>query len=128
MILNYLFYRFSQLKIYRPTYWAKIFTPIVVAITLMPASLTLSRYFFGCYDTKANDLAIKLILSVIVLLIWFMTSRYYKPTKVKELWDKYSGESKLHGNVKLFLICVMLFGVFWYGSFVIRMLVKIPEC
>ncbi|MBX2901903.1 MAG: hypothetical protein KF775_19820 [Cyclobacteriaceae bacterium] len=128
MILNYLFYRFSQLKIYRPTYWAKIFAPVLVAIAFLPSVLTLSKYFFGCYNQNENDGTIKVIILGVSVLVMVLTNFYYSPSKVKKLSDKYSGESKLQGNIKLVLICVLLLIVFWYGSVAIRMLVNIPEC
>jgi hypothetical protein len=127
-IFNYLFYRFSQLKIHRPNYWAKIFTPVLVVIAFLPSVLTLSKYFFGCYDRNGNDGTVKAIVLGASLLIILLSNFYYSPTKVKELWRKYSGESKLQGNVKLVLVSLLLLAVFWYGSTGIRMLLNIPEC
>lgn len=127
-MLNYLFYWLSRMKFYEPIYSAKIFTPVIVVATFMPASLTLSKYFFGCYDIKANDLTVKIILSIIVLLVMTVTNFYYTPNRVEKLLDKYSGEPKLQRNLKLFLICVLLMAIFWYGSALLRMLIDIPEC
>jgi len=94
----------------------------------MPAALTLSKYFFGCYDSKANDGSIKIILSAVVLLVWMANSFYYSPQRIKKINDRYSNESKLWGNLKLTFICLLLLAIFWYGSTVIRMLIDIPEC
>jgi hypothetical protein len=128
MILNYLFYRFSQLKIYRPTYWARIFIPVLVAGAFLPTGLTLSRYFLGCYNQTDNDGDIKIGISVIVILLMTLSNFYYSPQKTKKLAIKYSGESKVWGNIKLFLICIVLLAIFFFGSVLVRAIVKIPAC
>lgn len=128
MVINYLFYRFSQIKIHKPTYWAKIFVPVVVVGVFMPVTLTLSKYFFGCYDSKGNDGAIKIVLSAVVLLVWVINSFYYSPQRIKKINDKYSNESKLWGNLKLALVCLILLGIFMFGSTAVRFFVQIPNC
>jgi amino acid permease len=127
-MINYLFYRFSQIKIYRPTYWARIFVPVLVILAFMPVILTLSKYYFGCYDIQANDSTIKIVLSSIVILVWIAISFYYSPQKIKRITDKYSGESKLWGNMKLLFISLLLVSIFWFGSALIRHLIEIPDC
>lgn len=127
-MIDYLFYRFSQIKVHKPTYWAKIFVPVLVMLAFMPVVLTLSLYIFGCYDSKANDGAIKIILSAVVVLVWIANSLYYSPQRIKRITDKYSSESKLWGNLKLAFICLLLLAIFMYGSSTIRYLMTIPEC
>jgi succinate dehydrogenase hydrophobic anchor subunit len=127
-MFNYLFYRFSQIKVHKPTYWAKIFTPVLVAIAFLPSVLTLSKYFFGCYNLKESDGTVKAIILGVSILIMLLTNFYYSESRVNQLVEKYSRESKLQGNLKLFFICVLLLAVFWYSSTLIRMLVNIPDC
>lgn len=90
--------------------------------------LTLSKYFFGCYDQKANDGIIKLIILVIGLVVMIIPSFYYSPHRIKAINDKYSRESKWLGNLKLVFICVLLISIFWFGSAVVRYFIVIPEC
>src|SRR5690606_17687212 len=100
-IFNYLFYRFSQLKIYRPNYWAKIFTPVLVVIAFLPSALTLSKYFFGCYYQNEKDGTVKAIILGASVLVVLLANFYYSPARVKKLYGKYSRESKLQGNVNV---------------------------
>jgi len=127
-MINYLFYRFSKMKIHKPTYWAKIFVPVIEVAVFMPAVLTLSKYFFGCYDSNTNDGTIKIILSVVVVLVWAGNSFYYSPQRIKKINDRYSSESKVWGNLKLILICMLLLVIFMLGSTTIRYFMQIPEC
>ena len=128
MMINYLFYRFSQVKIHRPTYWARIFVPVLVILAFMSVILTLSKYYFRCYDIQANDGTIKIVLSAIVIVTWMAVSFYYSPQRIKRITDRYSGESKVWGNIKLLFISLLLVLVFWFGSTVIRHLIEIPNC
>jgi len=127
-MFNYLFYRFLQVRIHKPTYWAKIFVPIIEVLVLLPAALTLSKFFFGCYNQQVNDGTIKIFLSVFALLVWGANSLYYSPDRIRKINEKYSSESRLQGNLKLILICLLLFFIFWFGSAAIRMVVRIPAC
>lgn len=94
----------------------------------MPIVLTLCKYFFGCYDSKANDGTIKIILSAVVLLVWMVNSFYYSPNRIKKINDKYSNDSKRWGNLKLIFACLILLGIFMFGSTVVRYFINIPEC
>ena len=127
-MINYLFYRFSQINIHRPTYWARIFVPVLVILAFMPLILTLSKYYFGCYDIQSDDGTIKIILSAIVILVWMTISFYYSPQRIKRITERYSGESKTWGNMKLLFVSFLLVSLFWFGSTLIRHLVEIPDC
>jgi uncharacterized membrane protein YidH (DUF202 family) len=127
-MINYLFYRFSQLKIYRPTYLAKIFVPVIVAIAFLPSSITLSKYFFGCYDQNKYDGTVKIIILVTGFIAMLGINHYYSPDKVRQLSEKYSQESKLQGNLKLVFICLLFHAILLYGSDVIRILIEVPQC
>jgi len=94
----------------------------------MPVALTLSKYFFGCYDSEGNDGAIKIILSAVVLLVWVVNSFYYSPQRIKKINDKYSSESKLWGNLKLTFVCLILLGIFLCGSTVVSYFIQLPDC
>jgi hypothetical protein len=128
MMINYLFYRFSQLNIHKPTYWARIFVPVLVMLAFMPVILTISKYYFGCYDTESNDGTIKIVLSAIVILVWMAISFYYSPKRIKRIADRHSGESRMWGNLKLLFISLLLVSVFSFGGTIIRQFVNIPDC
>ena len=127
-MIDYIFYRFSKLKVYQPIYWAKIFTPLTFVVTIFPIVLTLSRFFFGCYDQNELDGMIKLILLVPSLAIMLLSDFYYSEEKVKRIQAKYSGESKSETIIKLILIGIIFFTVFWFGSFVVKVFVNVPAC
>lgn len=126
-MINFLFYRFSQLKIHKPSYWAKIFVCIIIAMAFLPAFLTLSKYF-GCYDQKANDGTIKLIILGVGIVSTMISNFYFSPQRIKKINDKYSSESKLWGNLKLAFVCLILLGIFILGSTVVRYFIQIPDC
>lgn len=69
-------------------------------MAFLPAFLTLSKYF-GCYDQKANDGTIKLIILGVGIVTMMIPNYYYSPKRIKKINDKYSSESKLWGNLKL---------------------------
>jgi len=127
-MVNYLFYRFYRVTIHKSTYWAKIFVSVVIGLSILPTCLTLSKYFFGCYDQKANEGTIKLIILVVGLTVMMIPNFYYSPQRIKRINDIYSNESKLFGNLKLILICLILFGIFMFGSAGVRYFINIPEC
>jgi len=126
MMINYLFYRVYQIN--KSVYWAKIFVSVAIALALLPTCLTLSKYLFGCYNQDANDGIIKLIILVVGITVMMVPNLYYSAQRVKKISDKYSSESRIVGNVKMILIWLILFGVFMFGSALVRYLVNIPEC
>lgn len=127
-MINYIFYWFSKLKVYQPIYWAKIFTPLIFVITIFPVGLTLSRFFFGCYDQKAIDGTIKVIMLLPAVAIVLLSDFYFSDERVRRIQAQYSGETKLKAITKLISIGLLLFLIFWYGSVVIRMFFYIPTC
>lgn len=127
-MINYLFYRFYRITIHKSTYWAKIFVSVAIAMAFFPTCLTLSKYFFGCYDQTANEGTIKLIILVVGIVIMILANFYFSSQRIKRINGKYSNESKLSGKLKLTLICLILFGIFMFGSSVVRYLINIPEC
>lgn len=128
MFIDYLFYRFSQIRIHKPAYWAKIFIPITLICAYMPFIVNLSRFFFGCYDSEENDGLIKITLLAAAVLAWMVSSAYFSPRRVKMIHDKYSGESKSMGHLKLTLNVVLLAGVFMYGPTLLKVFVNVPDC
>ena len=127
-MINYLFYRFYGVTIHKSTNWAKIFISVAIAMAFFPTCLTLSKYFFGCYDQKANEGTIKLIILAVGITLMIIVNFYFSPQRIKRICGKYSSESKLLGNFKLIFICMVLFLIFIFGSAVVRYLLSIPEC
>jgi hypothetical protein len=126
-MINYLFYRFSRIKIHRPTYWAKIIVCVIITMAFLPAFLTLSKYF-GCYDQKANDGTIKLFILGVGIVVTMISNFYYSPQRIKKINNKYSSESKLLGNLKFAFVCLIFLGIFIFGSTVVRCFIQIPDC
>jgi hypothetical protein len=130
IIFNYIFYRISQWRVYRPTYWARIFVPVIEVMIFLPIVFTLLRYHFGCsaYQEVVNGSMLKLVFSVVVVLVMIANNYYYSPSKIRKLQEKYLREPKARANLRLFFICILLFSILLFGSAVLRYFISMPEC
>ena len=130
IIFNYLFYRFSQWKVHRPTYWARIFVPVIEVTIFLPAIFILIRYHYGCsvYQEVVNGSMLKLVLGIVVILIMIANNLYYSSSRIRKLQEKYLRESKWQANIRLFFICLLLLVIFLFTDDLIKIVIQIPEC
>jgi hypothetical protein len=125
-IFNYIFYRFLQTNIHKPIYWAKIFVPVIEILIFLPASLTLVKYSYGC--SVISEKAIGMIGILLWLLVWLVNSYYYSPSRIRKIIKKYSEDSRLMGNIKLLIICLLLISVFMLADDLIKLFIEMPDC
>ena len=114
------------MNIHRPTYWAKIFVPVIEILIFLPTILTFIKYYHGCSIISEKSLGAVFI--AIWLLVWLANFFYYSASKIRKISTKYSKTPRLKGNIKLFSIVVFLLCIFFFLDDLLKLYIDIPQC
>lgn len=128
--MNYLFYKFTNLKIHRSIYWAKIFTAILQGVVLLPVYLIMTKVIIGCieFSTLEENGALKWGYTLFALLLWIANYYFYNQDRIKRIDRKYRNETSVSSYLKLVFLIVLIIVWMLKAGDIIRLLVDVPDC
>lgn len=128
--MNYLFFKLTNLRIFRSTYWARIFIVIFQGILLLPVYILLLKAYLGCDDFNAlnHNGTLKWLYALIALVLLLINYFYYNLDRIKRIDREYRNYKGLRSYVRLSLI-ILLF-ILWMlkAGDLIRLFVEVPSC
>lgn len=127
-MVDYLFYRISKIISRRRFYYTILFLFVPFLIAFMPMILSLTTLFFGCYENVKYALVFNVCFIFFAILYTTLIFRHYSPRRIRRIYAKYGNSSKFVGNIKLFILFVMLCAIFLYGNSFLGLFIQIPEC
>jgi hypothetical protein len=130
VVMDYLFFKLTTIKIYKPLYWARIFITIIYGIILLPIYVISLKSLLGCtaYDEMNINGVLRWVYFFIALCIFSINYFYYNPNRIKRINRRYRNLTGVKSNILTLIIIIAIVGWILLAGDFIRLFLNIPKC